>query len=128
MEEEREMRSVIEAYVSAYNAFDVDGMFRHVHQDIEFENISGNEVSASTKGIAELRNLAEQSKALFRSRKQTITAFEAKSDMANVAIEFEAVLAVDLPNGMKAGDVLRLTGRSEYKFQEGKLCQIKDYS
>jgi hypothetical protein len=37
-------------------------------------------------------------------------------------------LAVDFPNGMKAGDVLRLNGRSEYTFRDGRIYQIIDFS
>jgi ketosteroid isomerase-like protein len=127
-EEEQEMRRIIESYISAYNAFDIDAMLRDVHQDVEFKNVSENEVNAYTKGIDDLRNLAEQSKALFTSRRQTITAFEVRDDTARIAIDFEAVLAVDLPNGMKAGDALRLAGRSEFQFKDGRLYRIEDYS
>jgi ketosteroid isomerase-like protein len=127
-EEGQEKRKIIESYISAYNAFDVDGMLRCVHQDIEFKNFSASEVNAATKGIDEFRNLAEKSKALFSSRRETITSFESKDDSAKVGIEFEAVLAVDMKNGMKAGEVLHLFGRSEFKFRDGKLYQIEDHS
>jgi len=99
-----------------------------VHQDIAFRNFSANQINASAKGITELRRLAEQSKALFASRRQTITAFSAVDDSASVEIKFEAILAADLPNGMKAGDALHLTGRSEFRFKDGKLYRIDDYS
>ena len=38
------------------------------------------------------------------------------------------VLAGDLPNGMKAGEVLRLKGRSVFGFQEGKIYRLTDTS
>jgi hypothetical protein len=37
-------------------------------------------------------------------------------------------LASDLPNGMKAGETLRLNGRSEFTFCDGKIYRIKDVS
>lgn len=123
-----EKRRIIECYIAAYNAFDVEGMLTYVHQDIEFKDFSENEMHTSIKGIDDLRQLAEQSKALFTSRSQTITSFESWDDSASVKIRFEATLAVDFPNDMKAGDVLRLNGRSKFKFKEGKLYQIEDYS
>jgi hypothetical protein len=38
------------------------------------------------------------------------------------------VLALDLPNGMHAGQELRLQGRSRFTFQDGKIRTLADYS
>ena len=43
-------------------------------------------------------------------------------------IYYEGVLAVDFPNGMKAGKVLRLNGQSEFEFKDGKIYRITDFS
>lgn len=123
-----EMRRVIDRYIAAYNAFDVDGMLAVVHDDVEFRNVSGGETTAAASGKAALRELAEQSKGLFAERRQEISAFDAEHDRATVEIRYEAVLAVDLPNGMKAGDTLRLGGRSEFGFRDGLIDRITDYS
>jgi hypothetical protein len=45
-----------------------------------------------------------------------------------VAIAYEAELAIDLPNGMKAGDRLSLAGRSEFRFRDGKISHLVDHS
>lgn len=41
---------------------------------------------------------------------------------------FETVLAVDLPNVMKTGDIHKLTGRSLYEFLDAKFYRVTDYS
>jgi ketosteroid isomerase-like protein len=126
--DEDEKRSLVECYLAAYNAFDIDGMMAVIHPDIEFKNVSGGEVNATTSGAGDFRLLAEKSSELFRSRKQKILTFWSNADQASVAVAFEGVLASDLPNGMKAGETLRLNGRSEFTFCDGKIYRIKDVS
>ncbi|MCB2145182.1 MAG: nuclear transport factor 2 family protein [Deltaproteobacteria bacterium] len=125
---EDSQKAVIEGYIAAYNAFDVDGMLAFIHPKVVFKNITGDGVNAQATGVDELRTLAEQSKSLFSSRCQEITSFSSDGAAAAVDIKFEGVLAIDLPNGMKAGDILRVTGRSEFQFREGKLFKIIDFS
>ena len=76
----------------------------------------------------QFREIAMQSKALFLSRQQKTTNFKFVGNIATVDIYYEAVLAVDLPNGMKAGKVLRLNGQSEFEFKDGKIYRITDFS
>ncbi len=121
-------KAVIEGYIAAYNAFDVEGMLGFIHPEVVFKNIAGDEVNAEASGAEELRKMAEQSKSLFSSRCQLITSFNSVDDTANVCIKYEGVLATNLPNWMKTGDTLKLTGRSEFQFREGKLYRITDYS
>ncbi len=125
MNEDR-VRSLVQKYIAAYNTFDIDAMLALIHPDIEFQNVSGGEVTATASGIDEFRSLAEQSKSHFSSRRQTITDFAIRDAKAVVEIDYEAILAVDLPNGLKAGETLRLTGRSEFSFRDGKINQIID--
>ena len=60
--------------------------------------------------------MAEQSKDLFRSRKQKILKFWLNADQAFIDVAYEGVLASDLLNGMETGETLRLNGRSELNF------------
>ncbi len=121
-------RTIIEKYVNAYNNFNIDEMMSVIHPHIEFVNISGGEVNASASGIDEFRDMAEDSKKYFLSRKQTITDFKEKDDQVAIEIEYEGVLAADLPNGMKAGEILLLNGLSEFTFLDGKIFRIVDIS
>lgn len=103
-------------------------MLSVIHPEIEFKNVANGEVNASASGIAEFRNLAEQSKGLFSSRHQTMTKFDAIDSQVIVEVDYIGVLAEDLPNGMKKGDTIKLTGRSEFCFRDGKICRITDIS
>ena len=121
-------QSLIERYLEAYSTFDIEGMMSVIHPDIEFKNVTGGEVNATASGADEFRKLADQSKGMFSMRKQTITSFETKDDQAFIGIDYEGVLASDFPNGMKAGEILRLNGRSEFAFRDGKIYRITDIS
>lgn len=117
---------LIERYIEAYNAFDIETMLSTLHPDITFQNISNGEVNTETQGIEAFRTLAEQSKGLFTSRKQTITHIETNESQTHIDVAFEAVLAIDLPNGLKAGETLKLQGSSEFTFRDGKIVSIID--
>lgn len=125
---DEEMKNAIRSYLSAYNSFDIEGMVALVHPEVIFENVSGGEVNARTEGIEQFQHLANQSKTLFSSRNQKAAKFTFFGDTVTVDIAYEGVLAVDLPNGMKAGQVLRLNGRSEFKFKDGRMFRITDFS
>lgn len=121
-------RDLIERFIEAYNDLDVDRMMAWVDPAIEFQNVSNGEVNARTSGADEFRALAEQSKQLFTSRKQTVTKFEIDGDRVSVEIEFRGVPASDLPNGMMAGTEILLSGRSEYTLRDGKIVKLTDLS
>jgi len=122
------MRALVDQYLDAYNRRDVDGMLAGVHPQVEFKNISAGVVNASARGVAELRNLAQQSLSLFSERRQVIDSFEGQGSRAVASITFYAVVAKDLPNGLKKGQVLNLSGRSEFEFQDGAISKITDIS
>jgi hypothetical protein len=123
-----EIRTLVDHYIDAYNRKDIDDMLRGVHPQVEFKNVSAGVVNASTTGVAELRTLAQQSLSLFSERHQKIESFEIQGSVAVVIIAFRAVVAADLPNGLKKGQVLNLSGRSELEFQDGAISKITDIS
>lgn len=125
---EKEKQDLIDRFIDAYNLFDIERMMAFVHPHIEFQNVEKGEVSTSARGMEEFRTLAEQSVKLFLSRKQSITRFRASDEGASVEVDYTAVLAEDLPNGMKSGETLRLTGRSNFTFKDGKISKLVDYS
>jgi ketosteroid isomerase-like protein len=123
-----EAKALIEEFLSAYNCFDVDAMVELVDPEIEFRNVSGGDVDTAAIGREEFQELAQQSAFLFSSRKQTPTNFEIDGEVASVDINFTGTLATDIPDGMKAGDELRVTGRSEFVFRDKKIYRLTDYS
>ncbi len=123
-----DIRALIDHYIDAYNRKDIDDMLMGVHPQVEFKNITAGVVNASTNGVAELRALAQQSLSLFSERHQKIESFELQDHVAVATIAFRAVVAADLPNGLKKGQVLNLSGRSEFEFQDGAISKITDIS
>ncbi|HEU0297416.1 MAG TPA: nuclear transport factor 2 family protein [Anaerolineales bacterium] len=125
---EREKESLVQRYVRAYNDFNIDGMMALMHPECRFQNVSGGEVNASTTGVQQLRELAEKSKDLFSARRQTITAYQHDGESLSVEIDYEGVLRVDIPNGPKVGETLKLKGRSDFQFRDGLIYALTDYS
>ena len=121
-------KEMIENYVEAYNSFDVSGMVKLLHQNILFRNYVNGEVNVETYGIQAFKELAEKSIKTFSSRRQNIMEYRVREDKIEVFINYEGILAVDLPNGLKTGNKLRLKGKSVFQFEEGKISRIEDYS
>jgi ketosteroid isomerase-like protein len=128
MEPSDARRRLVERFLDAYNTFDVAGMLALLHPDVEFRNVSGGAVTASARGREEFRALAEHAVTLFASRRQTPTAWAADGDDVRVEIDYEGALAADLGPGMRAGDTLRLTGRSTFGFRDGLIARLVDES
>ena len=125
-----DIRALVERYIDAYNRKDIDDMLIGIHPQVEFKNISAGVVNASTTGVAELRALAQQSLSLFSERHQKIESLEVHGPgpVAVASIAFRAIVAGDLPNGGKKGQVLNFSGRSEFEFKDGAISKITDIS
>lgn len=126
--ETQEMQDTIQLYLDAYNHFDIDGMIAVLHPDIEFKNITNGETDLSLRGTAAFRAQAEKAAVFFRERKQTISAIVITEDTAEVSIDYEAVLATDLPNGLKAGESLQMKGMSIFRFEDQLIINLEDRS
>jgi hypothetical protein len=121
-------KALTETFIEAYNAFDVDTRVSLMHPECSFQNVSGGEVNACAEGLAQFRELAESSKALFSSRRQTITGYHEEAGTVTVEIAYEGVFRIDIPNGPKAGQTLSLAGRSIYELRDNLICRLTDYS
>jgi len=126
--ETKAKKDLIERFVLAYNSFDVDGMIVLMHPECSFQNISDGQVTASATGILQFRELAEKAKALFSTRSQTITAYKFKQESVTLDIDYQGVLCVDLPDGPKAGQTLKLKGKSIFRFRDGLIYELIDQS
>ena len=121
-------RLMVQNYVRAYNQFDIKGMTRDLSQQIVFENISGSKTTIHTKGLEDFITLARNGLSMFTSRKQSILNWNIETNKVIIDVSFEAILAQDLPGGLKAGDTLSLTGKSEFTFSGEQITHIRDYS
>ena len=126
--ETSQQKTIIESYVRAYNAFDIDGMTQHLHPGVVFENVSNGEVDLTTEGMEAFREQAERAKVLFAQREQRITDWTFDGDQVTIAIDYDATLGIDLPNGLEAGDQLSMQGESEFHFRDGKVILLRDRS
>lgn len=121
-------KNTIENYISSYNEFDIEGMTKNLSEDVVFENISNGKVDVRTKGLIEFKKQAESAKQYFIKRKQTVESWKFEDSKVIIEIDYNAVLAIDLPNGLKIGDTLKLKGQSEFEFESGKIKSITDKS
>ncbi|WP_353780119.1 nuclear transport factor 2 family protein [Winogradskyella sp. 3972H.M.0a.05] len=121
-------KQIIEDYIHAYNTLDVDGMIKNLAEHVVFENVSNGTVDLRTEGKANFKAQAESAKQYFTKRQQTITSWEFKNQNVIINIDYNAILAIDLPNGLKAGDTLELKGTSEFEFEDDKIVKIVDKS
>lgn len=123
-----QQQEIIRNYINAYNNFDVPGMLAHLHEDIEFKSVSNGEVNMILNGVEAFGLQAEQATHFFSQRHQEIISRVHDADQVDVAIRYQATLAIDLPNGMKKGEELSMKGKSIFRFFEGKIFSLTDIS
>jgi hypothetical protein len=120
---------IISNYINSYNSFDVKGMMADMDPLVKFENIANGDINMALNGLQAFKEQAEQATGIFTTRQQTINSFKhLAADEIEIDITYQAVLAIDLPNGMKKGDELNLTGRSVFKFNGDKIIKLTDIS
>lgn len=125
---EKQMKLIIDQYIKAYNEFNVDSMLKNVHRDVEFKNMANGELNVHIHGKTTLKSQAEDSTRLLKKREMMITKQVINGDTVENDISFKAVLNVDFPDGPKSGELVKLKGRSIFKFKNGKIIYIEDVS
>ncbi|WP_343704874.1 nuclear transport factor 2 family protein [Flavobacterium sp.] len=123
-----EREKIIQNYIEGYNQFDIDKMVADFDESIVFENIQNGETNMILNGIKEFIAQAEKTKEYFSERKQTITSLRQDEITAIVDIDYYAVLAIDFPNGLKAGQGLNMKGKSIFQFLDDKIIKLTDMS
>lgn len=119
---------IIRSYINAYNQFDIPGMVANLHDNIVFKNIQDGETNLLLQEKKEFRQQAELTKTYFKERQQNITSVKHSEDHTEIEIDYYAVLATDMPNGLKKGNELRLTGKSIFKFSDDRIIELTDIS
>lgn len=118
-----EQRTLIDRYVSAYNAFEVDGMLSTLTVNVRFENHSSQQPTVVADGRDAFRELAAQSAAAFSEREQRILSIEFSPSSAFAEIAFRGVLAATA-----SSRVIDLVGSTEFTFENGLISRIVDRS
>ena len=121
-------KAVIERYLAAYNAFDIDGMLAVLAPGVRFENLAGETVNAEASGIDAFRSLAEQGSQLFSAREQRLVSLAFEGDTAYADIDWRGTFAVDVPDGPRAGSTVALRGRTEFTFDGARIAKLVDRS
>ncbi|MCL1666786.1 nuclear transport factor 2 family protein [Elizabethkingia ursingii] len=119
---------IIRSYINAYNQFDIPGMVANLHDNIIFKNIQDGETNLMLQGKKEFRQQAELAKTYFTERQQNITSVKHSEDQTEIEIDYFAVLAADMPNGLKKGNQLKLTGKSIFRFSDDRIIELTDIS
>lgn len=120
---------IIQNYLEGYNQFDIEKMTKDFEDGIVFQNIKNEEITLGLEGLADFKQQAEQACAYFSERKQIISSYIHHNKQTEIEIDYQAVLAMDLPNGLKKGDQLKLKGKSVFEFSEnGKIIKLTDIS
>lgn len=121
-------KELIDRYLAAYKAFDIEAMLAQLDPGVRFENHAGGQVTAEASGIEAFRQLAEQSKQLFSEREQRVTGLTRDGETVVADIAWRGRLAADVPDGPPAGTLIEMSGRSEFAFGPGGITKIVDRS
>ena len=119
---------IINRYIQSYNDRDIEGMLDCVTEDVIFENISNASQSMRREGREQMGEVARLSGNAFSYRRQRMINLIIGEGKASAEIEFEGKAAVDLPNGVKAGETVKIRGASFFEFRGRLLSRIADYS
>ena len=120
-------QNLVEDYIRRYNLKDIDGMMALFSEDVIFESISSASGIIGVQGKEKFRLLATKSAEIFKVRRQTPVTMV--HDRTSVAIEskYWCALAMDLPDGKKAGEEIEFRGASFFTFKEGLIVKLTEY-
>jgi hypothetical protein len=119
---------IIQNYIDGYNKFDIDKMVTDFDNAIVFENIENGEKNMSITGLAAFRQQAEKVTTYFTERTQTIKSYKHSDNSTEIEIDYNAVLSMDFPNGLKKGQKLQLSGKSIFVFAGDRITKLTDIS
>ena len=120
------MKIIIDEYIKAYNEFDVDGMIKNVHENLEFKNIANGEVNFELKGKNAFKKQIKQAFTIFKKREMKIIEQEFNEDIVENKIDFKGVLAMDISDELKKNDLIKLQSKAIFKLKNGKIVSIED--
>jgi hypothetical protein len=119
---------IIHNYIDGYNEFSIEKMIVDFDNNIMFENVESGKVTLLLEGLKAFQEQSELAKSYFTTRRQTIRSFKHNENETEIEVDYNAVLAIDFPNGLKSGQELNLTGRSIFEFDGNKVIKLTDIS
>ena len=118
----------IARYLDAYNARDVDAMLACVTDDVLFENVSNTGGTVMLRGRGSFADAARRTAEVFAERRQTVRTCVASGTRVAIEVDYEGVIAMDLPNGLGEGDHVELRAVSFFDLRDGLIARITDFS
>lgn len=122
------MRALIDRYIEAYNRIDVPAMLATLHPGVVFESFGAGTLALRTERVDAFGQLALTTQGLFSARRQVITGYAEHDGLATAQIQFDGTFAIDLPNGVRAGQAVSMPGRSQFRAHDGLLVYVADHS
>ena len=119
---------IITNYIDAYNNFNIEKMLVDLDENIKFKNISNGITNMTLNDLSSFKTQAEQAKNLFTKRTQTIKSWKHDNTVTEIEVDYIAVLALDLPDGLKKDESLDIQGKSIFKFSGNKIIELTDIS
>lgn len=123
---EKRMKRIIDEYIRAYNNMDMENMIKNIHENVEFKNITNGEVNLKLNGIESFKNQIKQAFNLFEKRKMKIIEQKCGNNVVENTVDFTGILALDIPEGPKSGELIKLKSKSVFQFDKGKIISIED--
>jgi len=120
----------VKAYLDAYNSFDVDRMLAYISPEIVFLHLTAGEITHRTADADQCADLARSAVTMFAERKQEVLSAIIDGDRTTLHIEYMAEymahVAIDLPNGWRAGQRIDLKGVSLFRLEQDLIIEIID--
>ncbi len=124
----KRQEELISLYHKGYNTFNMKKMLSPLHSKIVFENYDKGNLTLKLEGIKSFKKQAQKGFEMFSKRKQEILSIEHQEGRSEALINYSATLKVDVGEQMKKGQVMNVSGRSIFTFQDDRIIKIEDYS
>ena len=119
---------LINIYVNGYNTFNMKKMLSPLHSKIVFENYVKDELTMKLEGVKSFKKRAQKGFEMFSKRKQELLSIEHKEDQTIVLVNYSATLKVNVGDKMKKGQVMNVSGKNIFTFQDDRISKIEEYS
>lgn len=125
---ENDSRRVVEDFINCYNRKDIDSMLNLLADDIQYEYISNsNGITTQASSKEQFREISRMAAENYEDRQLTAIHWVMSENSVAVETELWCRLAKDLPNGLKAGEGLRLKGATFFIIENGLIKRLVDY-
>jgi hypothetical protein len=119
---------LIKMYVDGYNAFNMKKMLAPLHSKIVFENHVKGELQMKLEGIKSFKKQAQKGIEMFSKRKQEFLSMDHEEGKTTTIVNYSGTLKVSIGDQMKKGQVMNLSGKSIFTFQDDRIIKIEDHS